>query len=170
MSAVSNSGPLIHLAKISLISLLKELYGEVLIPVEVKIEAVNRGKDRGYSDAIIIEEAINEKWIKVVNVKPLKKFYALAEIAGLHKAEIEVIWLAYKRNIIALLDDDSARKFVKSLGVRVRGTLGIIVEGVREGIIAKSKALEALDRLSTIMYLSSDVYILARRSIEKLST
>jgi len=64
-----------------------------------------------------------------------------------------VIWLAYKRNVIALLDDDAARKFAKSLGVIVRGTLGVIVEAVKKGIMTKNKALEALDRLSNIMYL-----------------
>ena len=168
MSAISNSGSLIHLAKISLISLLKEIYGEILIPVKVKIEAVDRGKNRGYSDAIIIEKAIDEKWIKIVNIKSPKKFYALAEIAGLHEAEIEVIWLAYKRNIIALLDDDAARKFARSLGIIVRGTLGVVVEAVKKGIITKNKALEALDKLSNIMYLSSDVYVSTKKSIEKI--
>lgn len=170
MSVVSNSGPLIHLAKVSLINILKELYNQVLIPLEVKIEAIDKGKEKGFPDAILIEEALNEGWIKVINVKPSKKFSTLAEIAGLHEAEIKVIWLAYKRNITALLDDDAARKFAKSLGIKVRGSLGIILEAVKKGIIAKSKALEALDRLSDIMYLSSEVYRLVRRSIEKTST
>ena len=44
---VSNSGPLIHLARIYRLNLLKELFGKVAIPTEVKIEVVDRGNERG---------------------------------------------------------------------------------------------------------------------------
>jgi len=164
---VSNSGPLIHLAKISLIHILRELYGNILITLEVKVEVVDKGKERGYSDALLIEKAINNGWIKVVRIEVPEKIYGLAETAGLHKAEVEVIWLAYRRNIIALLDDSVARIFAKSMGVRVKGSLGVIVEAFRKNILTRNDALNALDKISSIMYLSSDVYRIVRNSIEK---
>ena len=44
--AVSNSGPLIHLARIGRLNLLRQLLGAVAIPVDVKIEVVDREKKR----------------------------------------------------------------------------------------------------------------------------
>ena len=164
-SAVSNSGPLIHLAKAGLLELIR-LY-DIMIPVEVKYEVVDRGKEKGFTDALLIEKAIEEGWIKVVNVRVDDKFAKAAEVAGLHKAEIAVVYYAYKNGITALLDEDAARVFARSLGVKVRGSLGLLIEGLNEGLISYSEAVKGLDELSKIMYLSSDVYRLALRKIEK---
>ena len=48
---VSNAGPLIHLARISKLKLLKTLFGEVVIPNAVKEEVVERGKEKGMSSS-----------------------------------------------------------------------------------------------------------------------
>ena len=50
-SAVSNSGQLIHLAKAGLLELIK-LY-DTVIPLEVKYEVVDRGKKKGFTDALL---------------------------------------------------------------------------------------------------------------------
>ena len=167
-SAVSNSGPLIHLAKAGLLELIR-LY-DIMIPVEVKYEVVDRGKEKGFTDALLIEKAIEEGWIKVVNVSvddKFAKFAKAAEVAGLHEAEIAVVYYALQNGITALLDEDAARVFARSLGVKVRGSLGLLIEGLNEGLISYSEAVKGLDELSKIMYLSSDVYKLALREIEK---
>jgi len=156
------------LTKIGLIDILRDLYNYVLITSEVKIEVVDRGKIKGYSDALLIEKAINDGWIKIVRIDVPEKIYKLASITGLHKAEVEVIWLAYKKNIIALLDDDAARTFAKSIGVKVKGSLGVIVEAVKKNALTKSSALKALDKISHIMYLSSEVYRIVRNGIEEM--
>ena len=38
MTAVSNAGPLIHLAQIGRLSLLKEIFNEIIIPRTVKVD------------------------------------------------------------------------------------------------------------------------------------
>lgn len=58
LRAVSDSGPLIHLSKIGALWLLEALFDEVLIPTEVKREAVDAGIELGYNDARTIEGAI----------------------------------------------------------------------------------------------------------------
>lgn len=122
--AVSNTGPLIHLEKAGLLELIK-LY-DTVIPLEVKYEVVDRGKEKGFTDALLVEKAIEECWIKVIDVSVDDKFAKAAEVAGLHKAEIVVVYYAYKNGITALLDDDAARVFARGLGVKVRGSLGFI--------------------------------------------
>ena len=128
-SAVSNSGPLIHLAKVGMLHLLKEY--EIFIPKEVVTEVVDRGKEKGYSDAILIENAIKEGWIQVINVEKDEKFKSTADIAGLHEAEIPVIFYAFKKKYIALLDDAPATVFARDLGVSVRGSIGILIQSLK---------------------------------------
>jgi|GEM_PF-5309391 hypothetical protein len=57
MSAVSNAGPPIHLAKIGRLSLLKEIFEEIIVPRTVKVEVIDRGREKGKPDAFIIENA-----------------------------------------------------------------------------------------------------------------
>jgi len=75
--AVSNSGPLIHLAKVGLLHLIR-IYDDVVIPKEVKHEVVDVGRAKGYSDAFLVEKAIKdfmpEKLVDM-NIKALKEGY-----------------------------------------------------------------------------------------------
>ena len=99
MPVVSNSTPLIHLAKIDRLDLLKEFFGEIFIPEAVYRECVLEGK--GSEDSELIEKA---DWIKVVRIKDetLKKSLMLE----LDKGESEAIVLALEMNSELLLIDD----------------------------------------------------------------
>lgn len=66
---VSNATPLIYLAKIGRLGLPKDLFGEVIIPKEVKEEVVDQGKRLGKADAYLVEKVIADGWIKVSAVK-----------------------------------------------------------------------------------------------------
>jgi len=162
---VSNAGPLIHLAKANALHLLKLLYQTIIIPQEVKVEAVDRGKEGGAADALKIEEAVKDGWIRVKDISLNGEFLKAAKIAGLQIAEAAVIQYAYQNQAVALLDDEPARAFAKTLGIPIRGTLGILLEAVEAGQISRGEALEALDRLSEIMYLSAELYRLVGKNL-----
>ena len=164
---VSNAGPLIHLAKINLLHVLKDLYQEVIIPFEVKVEAVDLGMAKGFADAIQINDAVDEGWIKVEEIELTQEFIKMAQIAGLKTAEAAVIYHAYKNHGTALLDEDSARALARTLGIPIRGTLGIILESLKRGFLSRTEAFKALEKLSDIMYLSADLYIIVRDEIER---
>ena len=68
MPAISNASPIIVLAKLGRLRLLKELYGELIITPFVKIETVDRGKELGATDALEIENAIKELFAKGYNL------------------------------------------------------------------------------------------------------
>jgi hypothetical protein len=55
---VSDSTPLIYLAKIGRLDVIKNVFGEILIPEAVFCEAVTQGKALNMSDASIIEMAV----------------------------------------------------------------------------------------------------------------
>ena len=165
-SAASNAGPLIHLAQTGQLHLLRQLYDTVLIPNGVKIEVVDRGKERGAADAVQIEEAIAEGWIKVQETAAPPEFTGTAETAGLDEAEAEVIYLAKNSGTTTLLDDEAARTFARALRLEVKGSIGVIIQALSEKLITQADAFDGLEHLSRIMYLNVDTYRLARREIE----
>jgi len=167
-SAVSNAGPLIHLSKVGLLCLLRQLFERVLVPEGVKVEVVDEGKLKGFPDALQIENALLEGWLRVEKVETPSEFARTAETAGLKPAEASVIFHAYAAGIVALLDDDAARVFARTLGVEVRGSVGGIIEALSRRLVTMGEALEGLDRLSEAMFLSVSAYKLARREIERI--
>jgi predicted nucleic acid-binding protein len=164
---ISNAGPLIHLAKTNALHILKNLYQTILIPTQVQTETVQKGKQKGAPDAILIEEAINQGWIKTIKIQPNPEFQKAAQIAGLHPAEATVIQHAYQNNLIALLDDEPARIFAKTLGIKTHGTIGVLIQAHKKHIITTHEALRILNKLIEIMYLTAQIYQLARKTIEQ---
>ncbi len=164
---VSNSGPLIHLARIDRLKLLKELFGEVVIPHEVKLEVVDRGKDEGAADAFLIESEIEIGWLLIEQSKS-SGVKEIAESAGIDIGESSAIMLARKRKCPILIDDLAARRFAIGMGLEVVGSIGVLIRSAKVGIISKSEALDALDNLARVMWLGFDIYKDARNAIESL--
>jgi len=169
--AISNAGPLIHLAKANALHILQALFHTILIPDEVKIETVDKGKDKGHPDALQIEKAIQQGWIKTktMQVQLNRDFKKAAKTAGLRNAEAVVIQYAYQNRLVALLDDEPARVFARTLGVTVRGTLGILIQAAKNNVLNRQEAMQILDKLTETMYISVDLYKTTRKEIDKLS-
>ena len=118
---VSDSSPLIHLSQIGRLSLLRELFGGLLIPPAVYREVVVEGRGRPGS-----REVKEASWIDVVEVRNehLKRILQLL----LDEGEAEAIVLALETSAsLVLLDGLEARLQAKRLGLRVTGTLGILL-------------------------------------------
>ena len=128
---------------------------------------MGRGKERGFADALLVEEAIRDGWISVVNVKMRDEFLELCRLAGVDRGEAAVLSHAKEKGGIVLLDDEAPRDLARSLRIPVRGTLGIIIDAVRKGLLERKEALRSLDEVSEIMYVSSEIYRRARTAIVK---
>ena len=165
---VSNSGPLIHLARIDRLNLLKELFGTVVIPIDVKIEVVDCGKAEGAADAFLIEEEMNAGWIVIGETAASGNVKEIAEHVGIDAGESAAILLAKRMKCQILLDDLAARRFATGLGMEVAGSIGVLIRSVRAQKMSKGEALIALEGLARVMWLSIDVYEDARKVIEGL--
>ena len=165
---VSNSGPLIHLAKIDYLWILKELFGQILVPKDVKIETVDVGLKIGAPDSIVIQSAMEDGWIKIIDFDIPPRFQTYAKKFRVHVAELKVILYAKSNNLLALLDDFSARVLADNLSVKVMGSLGIILLATKKSIINKKDALNALDKIAKVMYLNIPLYLDVRDRIMKL--
>lgn len=109
--AVSNSTPLIYLAKIGKITLLEEIFEKMYIPEEVFREVIVKGREFDKEKVLLLEQLIEEGFIKVRG--------AVEQIEGtetLHKGEIAAFSVAKGQKIKTLLFDDR-------VGLEVAGVL-----------------------------------------------
>ena len=146
---VSNSTPLIYLAKIGRLSVVKDIFEKVFIPEAVFNEAVTRGKALNMSDASIIEKAVGT-WIIKEQVRPEvnAEFRFLDTNTRLGSGEKDALKLCKQLNgEYFIVDDKEARRVSRILNIKPIGTCGIIVQASRQGSITKREALQILDDL-----------------------
>jgi predicted nucleic acid-binding protein len=146
MRLVTNTSPLIALAKLGMLSLLGE---EVVIPGAVFAELTESTKE--YADEL-------GAWCrdKVLEVRDRQAVGYLALI--LDRGEAEVIALAEElKTPIVLIDDIKARRIAKLRGLNVVGTLGILLDAKDKGLIRELKPF--LDELmNKKIRLSTELY------------
>jgi len=148
--AVINASPLIYLAKISLLRLLDDIYDEILTTDIVIKECVEKGKEAGYEDAIIIERHTKKGLIKIIALSAKKRAEArrLAKEAKIHIGEATVILLAKSEGIDNIIvDDKKARKVARIHNLKPRGTLSVILELVIKRRLSKEEAKKYIDKL-----------------------
>ena len=164
--AVSNSGPLIHLTLSGLLDFVFKLYDLILIPPSVYDEIIVKGKEQGHSDAFLLERSIiNEK----IKVKAIRKSNTEITSSKLHEGEINAIILSLQSNVkIILLDDEEARIFARKLGIKISGTLGILIELFKRNLFGLPEALEYLKKINEVMYLSSDLYCFVENTLKDI--
>ena len=124
---VLNNTPLVALWAVGRLDLLRDLFGEVLIPsaVEAEFLAIDRS---------LREKSLGESpWVhSVALVQPRR---ALA-FAGLDRGESEVLALAEERDArLVVLDERRARRFAARLGLPMTGTLGLLLLAKEVGLL-----------------------------------
>jgi predicted nucleic acid-binding protein len=147
LPTVSNTSPLIWLSKIGKLSLLKDLFDEIQIPDEVYKEAVDRGLEEGFMDALVVREAIDQGWIKVLQLdnneitlcqKIMKHAFEV------HMGEAQAIVLARRmgKDALLLMDESSGRAFAEAWGLKVKGVLYVTIKALRSELIDNAEAKE----------------------------
>jgi predicted nucleic acid-binding protein len=162
--AVSNSGPLIHLATINQLELLFNLFEKILIPPSVYQETVEQGIKDGFLDARRIKREIE---LERIEIKPVPQNVESVENSKLHQGETDAITLALNsEEKIILLDDEEARLLARIYDLNVKGTIGVIIENVNLGFISAKEGKKLLRSVNQIMYLSSDVFDLTFKILD----
>src|SRR3989344_7561623 len=103
---ICNASPLIFLAKINQLFLLKKLFGRIYIPLSVKEEILIKDKP-GF---IAIERAIEECWIEIKGQKNKIEL-------GLGKGEQDAINMAIEMKKQLIIDDAMGIKVARSFNV-----------------------------------------------------
>ncbi len=130
---VSNTTPIISLLKLNRLDLLKQLYGQILIPLAVFRE-IEAGKTKGY-----YKDLSKIDWISIVEIKDKKSVKYLLD---LDQGEAEAIVLATEFNAdLIILDERLGRFYAKHAELKVTGTIGVLIKAKNEGLIESVKPM-----------------------------
>jgi hypothetical protein len=145
---VPDTSCLIALSALSLLDVLHDFYGEVLVPAAVAEE---------------FGEPLPE-WVIQVQGNPLV-IAALRESLGRGEAEV-IAATAENSNTLAVLDDQRARAIARAMGIRLTGTLGILLRAKREGALTSvHSALDVLEQVG--FHMSSELRAKVRELAEE---
>lgn len=135
MKVAADSGPLISLASISLLDLLRSLFHSIHIPQAVYQEVVVAGKGRVGSEEVA--------GAAVKNKRDVGKFMM---DDGLDRGESEALVLAKEMNAgLLIVDDRVARDCAARQNIPIIGTAGILLLAKENQFVASVR--EPLDEL-----------------------
>jgi len=151
MVVVSNSSPVIHLAKINKLNLLEKLYTKVIVPEKVYLECT---ETKQYHQEIHLISS--SAWMTTLHIKNIRLFNLL--YTEIDAGEAEALVLALEKDAdLVLLDDMEARIKARSLGLKVTGTLGILLKAKNQHLITSSLYEEINKLEQTGFWISSDL-------------
>ena len=127
--ALPDSSCLISLRNAELLYLLKDLFDEIIIPLAVQREI-----------------GFQLDWISAGPITPQPYSPSLQKLG---EGEREAIALALQiEGVVLILDDREARKIAENLNLPHTGTLGLLVQAKRQGIITSVKpCMDALEKV-----------------------
>jgi len=147
---VSNTTPIIKLAGIQFLDILKSLFDSIYIPSAVYFEVTNNDQPGS-------QEVKTYDWIIHKNIQNMKMNFLLRN--DLDAGESEAITLASEINAdLLLIDEKKGRYAADQLGLNKTGTIGILQLAKKRNIIPAIKPL--LDDLieKTGFWIKEDLY------------
>jgi predicted nucleic acid-binding protein len=136
---VINTSPIIALtAAMGNLTVLQDLYSEILVPWEVSQEILAHGGGR-----FAAEEFRSAFWLNKINqpqrISPLL-------LNSLDRGEAAVIQLAQNETINTVCIDEAAgRRIARLSGLKLTGSIGILIRAKREGYLHSMR--DAIDRM-----------------------
>lgn len=163
MIIVADATPLISLMKCDCLGILQDLFGEVQIPEAVYMELTSNSKFK--EEAIIIE---NSEFIHKVNIEDEKAVTLFKRGTGLDLGESEAIILSDSIHAdFLLMDEVKGRKIAIQMGIRIMGTVGILLLAYEEGILSEKDIKSVVHLLRNANRHISDK--LFRQLLDKIS-
>jgi hypothetical protein len=140
---ICNTSPLQYLYQLGLLHLLPALAGRVIVPSAVVDElAAGRALGVNLPDPTVLD------W---VTIKRPASASALPLVTDLGPGETEVLMLALElKDVVVVLDDALARRVAETLGIQLTGTLGLLLDAKRTGLVSAVKPL--LDQLENLRF------------------
>ena len=143
---IADTGPLIALARIGQLDLLRRLYGRVVVPPAVHTELAI---DSNRPGAKALAGVFAAGWADVVAVTDASVRLELDQLLG--PGEAEAIALAEQEDTrFLLIDDARGRRTARSRGIPVVGVAGMLLVAKSRGELAAVGPV--LDRLSSAGY------------------
>jgi len=140
---IRNTSPLQYLYQVELLHVLHALAGHIVIPPAVAEELWT-----GWIVGVSLPDPTTLDW---VTVRRPTSTAAVPLVTDLGPGEAEVLMLALEsRDAVVILDDALARRAAAMLGLRVTGTLGLLLDAKRAGLIPAIAPI--LDQLHALRF------------------
>lgn len=142
---IADASPLIGLAKIGRLTLLREIYQSLLIPPAVHAE-LQAGSQR--PGGLELSQALNEGWLSVAKAADIPEAVCAELRQVVDIGEAEAIALAQQLSAkLLLIDQQRGRSAAQRRGVPIAGTGVVLLAAKRLGLIQEIKTeLDALQQ------------------------
>lgn len=125
--------------------IIKRLYTNRSYITDFVMAENTKGILAGYRELSMIRDALREDWLKEIALgTPEEKALFETLSVSLGFGEASSIAVAKVRGFVFACDDKTARKEASLLGVKLTGTIGILIRAVRKKIVGHKKANEIL--------------------------
>ena len=140
---ICNTSPIQYLYQADVLELLPALTGQVYIP-----EAVVAELEEGRRRNVLLPALEDLSWLVV---RPVRDRTLLPLVTHLGDGEKEVLALGLEtQDALLLLDDRDARRYARTLGLEITGTLGLLLRAKERGILDAVQPV--LDRLQSLRF------------------
>jgi len=146
-TVVSNSSPIIILAKTENMSLFTNVFNNVIIPQTVYNEIVSK-KD------IAAKQLKSAKFITVSQVNnsdTLQNLYAI-----LDKGEAEAIALAKELDLLLIIDEKKGRNIARNFDLKIIGFLGVLFLNYQNKFLGKNDVIQIVKQADDFGYRLSN--------------
>lgn len=132
MPIVSNTSPLLNLAIVNQLALVREQFEVVFIPPAVLVELRPNSQEPG---AAHLQAALADGWLQVIPLTNTGVARALKRELDEGEAEAIALALQLGHNDV-LIDEHDGRAVAKSMALRPIGLLGVLLRAKRQGTLA----------------------------------
>jgi hypothetical protein len=140
---ICDTSPIQYLHQLELLHVLPKLAEKVFVPPAV-VEEIKIGHSLG----INLPKLEKLDWVDVL--RPASDL-ALPLVTNLGPGETEVLMLALEmRGAVVVLDDAPARELAEILDLRLTGTLGLLLDAKRAGLVSTVRPV--LERLQSLRF------------------
>ncbi|MGC1378001.1 MAG: DUF3368 domain-containing protein [Anaerolineales bacterium] len=154
MPAVSDTSPILGLAVIGHLELLRRQFGNIFIPQAVLSELKVGADFRGVS---VIQQAIKDGWLEAREIQNIPLAQSLS--LELDRGESEAITLAMDWGVgIIAMDERIGRERARIMGLKTIGVLGVLLNAKKHGEIKSLKNAMAALRNKIGFFISDELY------------
>ena len=156
MIVVADSSPLIALCRIGRLELLRDLFGQLVIPDAVWQEVV--ASHPGKAGAA---EIVAATWIVQQAVKDKPLVNLLRQDLGAGESEAIVLAREISADVL-LMDERRGREAAKRLGIFCTGLVGVLLEARRRGVVSDPASIAQDLRDNAGFWISDELMALLR--------
>ena len=129
MIVVSDTGPLIALAKMNRLDLLTKIFGQVLIPPSVYRELFAKYGP----ESMRLDKSLPD----LIHTVPMPVFSPTVKTATskLDIGEQQAIALAFEKHALLIIDDRLGRAVARRLGLSITGTVGVLIMAKKKNLL-----------------------------------